>query len=151
MMDLWELSAREEIRELVATYATNVDSGRFDAVLACFAPDGSLEPDGAIYQGHEAIGAMFDRAFTDVSAWPHPITLRHMVGSLQITVESPTSARSRCYYAVFMGHGLDHWGHYDDTYCIVDGAWKFAQRREFMDGMTKGGWAEMVTSAKRGS
>ena len=36
-MELWELVARESIRDLVARYNANGDSGRFDQVLELFA------------------------------------------------------------------------------------------------------------------
>ena len=42
-MDVWELVAREEIRELVARYAHCADSGRFEELVALFAEDGVLE------------------------------------------------------------------------------------------------------------
>ena len=38
-MELWELTARESIRDLVARYNANADTGRFDQVLELFAPD----------------------------------------------------------------------------------------------------------------
>jgi ketosteroid isomerase-like protein len=150
-MELWELAAREEIRELVARYATNCDSGRFDEVAALFAPDAILEPDGVVYQGHEAIRGMFTRAFNSIAVWPEPVKLRHMTTSLTIDVADQGGATSRCYYAVLMSHGLDHWGHYDDEYAVVDERWLFSHRREFIDGMTPGGWAETVTSGRRSS
>ena len=41
----WELTAREEIRELVARYAHHADGGRFDELVALFAEDGVLPID----------------------------------------------------------------------------------------------------------
>ena len=45
-MELWELIAREAIREAVASYADLVDSGHFDDVVELFAADGVLEVKG---------------------------------------------------------------------------------------------------------
>ena len=43
---MWELVARESIRDLVARYNANGDSGRFDQVMALFAPDAVMEIEG---------------------------------------------------------------------------------------------------------
>src|SRR2546428_13838246 len=42
-MELWELAAREAIRETVARYAHLVDRERIDELLELFAEDGVLE------------------------------------------------------------------------------------------------------------
>ena len=42
-MELWELEARESIRDLVARYNANGDSGRFDPMLELFAEDATLD------------------------------------------------------------------------------------------------------------
>src|SRR5579864_7356005 len=38
-MEFWELIAREAIRDLVARYNANADTGRFDQVMELFSPD----------------------------------------------------------------------------------------------------------------
>jgi hypothetical protein len=75
-------------------------------------------------------------------AQTRPAYLRHSTATLQIDLESPTRARSRCYYHVIMDHGLDHWGRYLDEYRVDAGRWRFAQRRATVDGLVPGGWAE---------
>src|SRR5215472_3218788 len=57
----FELAARESIRDLVARYNANGDSGRFDAVMALFAEDATLELEGEILHGGAAIRAFFER------------------------------------------------------------------------------------------
>ena len=42
-MELWELAAREAIRETVARYAHLVDRGRIDELVDLFVEDGVLE------------------------------------------------------------------------------------------------------------
>src|SRR3954464_15685043 len=42
-MEQWELVAREAIRDLVARYNANGDSGRIDEVIALFAPHAVLD------------------------------------------------------------------------------------------------------------
>ena len=46
-MEHWELIARESIRDLVARYNANGDSGRFDPMLELFAEDATMELPGA--------------------------------------------------------------------------------------------------------
>ena len=63
-MELWELDARESIRDLVTRYNSNGDTGRFPQVLELFAPDAVMEtvtPDGAahVYRGRDDIATIF--------------------------------------------------------------------------------------------
>jgi hypothetical protein len=69
------------------------------------------------------------------------VLVRHHTSTLQIDVDGPTVARSRCYYQVVMSHGLDHWGRYLDDFAVIGGRWVFTRRREILDGTTPGGWA----------
>ena len=130
-MELWELAARESIRDLVARYNANGDSGRFDQVLECFAPDGILELDGQAYRGRPEIRTVFTGAADAVRLWPERVALRHHTSTLQIDLAGPNSASSRCYYQVMTGKGLDHWGRYLDSYGMIEGTWYFVHRREF--------------------
>jgi SnoaL-like domain len=144
-MELWELAAREEIRDLVARYNANGDAGRFAQVVELFAPDASMElvgGDGEVqrYEGHDAIAAIFtgtkDRwdadAADEASGRPHHV--RHFVSTHQIDIEDRTHAGGRSYFAVLMPHGLDHWGRYLDRYEERDGRWLFTLRRALPDG-----------------
>jgi hypothetical protein len=63
-MELWELTARESIRDLVARYNASGDAGRFAQVLELFADDAAMEittPGGDVqrYEGHDAIATIF--------------------------------------------------------------------------------------------
>jgi uncharacterized protein (TIGR02246 family) len=143
-MELWELVARESIRDLVARYNANGDSGRFDQVLELFAPDAVMETDGDVHVGRDEIRTIFTNAAAAALRWPEPIAMRHSTGTLQIDMASESEATSRCYYQVITRHGLDHWGRYLDTYCVREGRWLFAHRREFVDGTVPGSWAEFA-------
>ena len=140
IVELWELEARESIRDLVARYNANADSGRFDQVLECFAPDAVMELDGRPYRGRQEIRTIFTGAADLVSAGPDPVLVRHHTSTLQIDVAGPGDASSRCYYQVLSGKGLDHWGRYLDRYGVIDGRWYFLHRREFLDGFVPGSW-----------
>ena len=61
-MEFWELSAREAIRDLVARYNANGDSGRFDELLALFAEDALVEVPPRSYRGREEIRTLFTGA-----------------------------------------------------------------------------------------
>lgn len=147
-MDLEELVARESIRDLVARYNSNGDSGRFDEVLELFAPDAVMDTDGEIHDGRHAIRAMFEAAAATVAAHGAGRRyIRHHTSTLQIDLLSPSTARSRCYYQVLTPEGLDHWGRYLDEYAVVEGRWVFSRRREILDGLVPGGWAASATGA----
>jgi len=131
----WELSAREAIRDLVARYNANGDTGRFDHVVELFAPDAVMDLDGGrIHSGLEEIAQIFTGARDHANYGDHPVYLRHMTATHQIDVINSSSARGRCYYQVLTAIGLDHWGRYIDEYTTVDGRWRFARRRVTVDG-----------------
>jgi uncharacterized protein (TIGR02246 family) len=145
-MEQWELVARESIRDLVARYNANGDSGRFDQVVELFAPDAVMVVDGEAFEGRDQIRTIFTGAAASLRDHGQgPVMLRHCTSTLQIDVQGPDHATSRCYYHVLMAHGLDHWGRYLDEYRVVDGSWHFARRREVLDGAVPGGWAESAT------
>ncbi len=144
-MDVAELIARESIRDLVARYNSNGDSGRFDQVLDLFAPDAVMELDGPegreLYRGRDEILTIFtgtkDRWAGESSATDgSPSYVRHRVATHQIDLDDPSHARGYCYYQVVMAHGLDHWGRYFDRYECVAGRWLFAHRRVTREGQT---------------
>jgi hypothetical protein len=139
-MELWELVARESIRDLVARYNANADSGRFDHVLECFVPDAVMELDGTPYYGRDEILTIFTRAAELVRQGPEPILVRHHTSTLQIDISGPDAGSSRCYYQVISDQGLDHWGRYLDSYGTIDGRWYFFHRREFLDGRSPHSW-----------
>ena len=140
-MEQWELVARESIRDLVARYNANGDSGRFDQVVALFAPDAVMDVGGVVVRGHDEIRAIFTSVQTDLTGRAQPTSLHHHTATLQIDVIDPSTATARCYFEVLMAHGLDHWGRYLDEFGVVDGAWRFTRRRVITDGATPGGWA----------
>lgn len=140
-MQPWELEARESIRDLVARYNANGDSGRFDAMLELFAEDAVLEVPGRRIEGRAAIRAFFEGVARG-DAGRRPIRLlRHFTATHQIDLVSETEARGRCYYQVLTEAGLDHWGRYTDTYRKLEGRWRFAHRSASVDGAVPGSWA----------
>ena len=143
-MEMWELVARESIRILVARYNSNGDSARFEAVLELFAPDAVMELDDGIYEGIDQIKTIFTGTkgrFADFgTATGKPFYMRHCTATHQVDFRDEHHATGRCYYHVFMPHGIDHWGRYLDTYEERDGRWLFVHRRVTMDGYVPGGF-----------
>lgn len=146
-MELWEVAAREAIRETVASYAHYADSGRFEEFAALFAADGVLEVHAeAPLNGRDSIRLFLEGVSLDLEAASTVPMIRHHVSNLKINVESPTEATGACYFLAVTEHGVDHWGRYRDQY-VPDGddpdrgAWLFAHRFVRTDGTTPGGWA----------
>lgn len=145
-MDVDELIAREAIRDLVARYNANGDSGRFVQVMELFAPDSVMEIIGdRVYTGHDEILSIFtgtaDR-LTDAAdgegsgstATASPKRVRHFVGTHQIDLVDADHARGRAYVQVLTDIGLDHWGLYVDEYVRRDGRWFIGRRTVTIDG-----------------
>lgn len=138
-MDQSELIARESIRDLVARYNANGDSGRFAQVLELFAPDATMDiGDGRTYRGREEIETIFtgtrDRWRDAAEDRGGPAYVRHGVMTHQIDLLDDTHARGRCYFFVLMDFGLHSWGRYLDEYVQIDGRWLFASRKIINDG-----------------
>ena len=142
-MEIWELEARESIRDIVTRYNSNGDTGRFDRVLELFAADAVMEiggPDGrpVTYRGRDQIATIFtgtkDRWSASAGKRGAPPYVRHCVFTHQIDVVDRSHARGRSYFQVLMSHGLDHWGRYIDEYESRDGRWLFSRRKVTLDG-----------------
>ncbi len=146
-MDLWELTARERIRDLLARYTWAGDRGRIAELTELFAPDGVLDlgDHGGRSEGRAAIGdelrAVVDRIATSGTgvgdrAAPGPV--HHHVSSVLIDDLTATTATVRSYYAVHAATGLDHWGRYRDRVVRHDEEWRFAERIVLVDGWSAG-------------
>ena len=156
-MEAWEIDAREQVRDLVASYNALGDRGRFDDLLALFAPDATMDVgDGRTYDGVDEIRTIFTDTRDSVRGGdptgdatdgvgdgpPAPHYLQHHTTTHAITVDGRESATGQAYFTVMTDAGVDHWGRYQDVYRVVDGRWRFASRRVRVDGTTPGGWAD---------
>ena len=142
-MELWELAARESIRDLVARYNANGDSGRLAHVLELFADDATMELAGdegevRTFRGRTEIESIFTGAVSSfresADARSQPGYLRHCVTTHQIDLVDRTHATGRCYFFVIRANGLDHWGRYLDEYEERDGRWLFTYRKVTTEG-----------------
>lgn len=136
-MDAWELTAREEIRDLLSRYTWSGDLGRIDELTALFTPEGVLDvgPYGGRWVGHGEIQAGL-MAVVKRLALPgeRPKPVHHSVSSVLIDKPTGAGAKVSSYYAVHSAIGLDHWGRYIDTVELHIGKWRFAERVVHVDG-----------------
>jgi uncharacterized protein (TIGR02246 family) len=136
-VEAWEAAAREAIRELAARYAHCADRGRFDELVALFAPDGVLAIAGREpLAGREAIRAFLADTAATRAGGGAPTRLFHHVASHSITLHDQTTASGAAYFLVVTASGPDHWGRYGDRYVARDGIWLFAERRVRVEGRT---------------
>lgn len=147
-MELWELAARESIRDLVARYNANGDAGRFAEMMKVFAPDAVMElvsigGETRRFEGAEEIVTIFTgtKATWDADRAPEVGRrhVRHFVATHQIDVDDRAHARGRSYFVVLMAHGVDHWGRYVDDYETRDDEWRIVRRRAISDGRSTTG------------
>ena len=138
-MELWELAAREAIRETVAHYAHLVDRGRIDDLVELFAEDGTLEAgDRSPARGPAAIRAFFMETGRRLAAASGRPLIRHHVSNLVIDVTGPDNASAEAYFLAITEHGPDHWGRYRDRFTRVGARWLFEYRRARTDGHAPG-------------
>ena len=118
-MEVWELVARESIRDRIARWNSNGDAGRFADMVQVLAPDVEFQATGsAAIRGRDNVLAYLggigdEKAPAKVSVgryvpsggWP---SIRHYTSTIQIDVTSETTAHVRSYYVVLSSFGLDH-------------------------------------------
>ena len=143
-MELWELIAREQIRDTVARYTHCADKGRFEELAALFIPAGVLDVgEGRVMQSRDGIRAFLGGQLTDLSAKTGAGLIRHHVANLRIDLESPERARGVAYFFVVTERGPDHWGQYRDVYVRDAERWLFAERRVKLDGYGSDSWVSV--------
>jgi ketosteroid isomerase-like protein len=141
-MTLWELAAREEIRNTIASYAHLVDRGRMDEVAALFADDGTLEA-GHLppVRGRDAIRQYLIGTKSRLAATRRTL-VRHHVTSVTVEMNGADAATASSYFLVLGERGIDHWGLYRDTFVRVSGQWLFLHRRVRTDGRSPDSWTK---------
>lgn len=131
-METWELLARECIRDTVARYNHAGDTGRFEAMVECFTPDGELVVvDGDTHHGRDELRSFFSGVGGTAPGFTY---LRHCVTNLLIDIDGPQRATAASYFQVITDIGLDHWGRYRDRLAPVGDRWLLEQRSVKTDG-----------------
>ena len=141
-MELWQLEAYAEIRNLISAYNSFGDRGRFDEMLNLFAEQAVMDiDDGRLYEGADQIKKIFTDTNDSLSKGDSPSYIQHHTASTHIEFEGTEKANSKSYFSVFLSHGIDHWGRYEDKFENINGKWMFVYRRVKTDGCLPGGWA----------
>ena len=133
-----EADARAEIANLLFTYASLVDAGDFDAVGRLFA-HGRLTDGGALdVRGAEAVAALYRRT-TRIHPDTRTPKTQHLVTNLMTEVdEDAGTATCRARYTVLQQTATLPLqpiiaGRYEDRFERTDGAWRFVEKRFFVD------------------
>ena len=141
-MELWQLEAYAEIRDLKSAYNSFGDRGRFDQLLELFAETAVMDiNDGRIYEGADQIKTVFTDSSDSLSKDDSPSYIQHHTSSTHIEFEGDKKANSKSYFSVFLSNGIDHWGRYEDKFENINGKWLFVYRRVKTDGYLPEGWA----------
>ncbi|MGE2721302.1 nuclear transport factor 2 family protein [Mycolicibacterium celeriflavum] len=132
-MELWELCARERIRDTLAQYNWSGDAMRLPDLAAAFCEDGVLEVRGAEpVRGRVAIVDYLGGAVAAPNAAASESNVkrivRHNVTNIRFTQVTPDEARVSCYFTVFTEIGLDHYGRYRDVFAPVGDDWLIRHR-----------------------
>jgi hypothetical protein len=132
-MELWELAARERIRDTLARYNWSGDGLRLDDLAQTFCEDGALELRGnEPIRGRAAIVAVLGGVVTGPStaaaATGVKRIVRHNVTNIRFTDVTPQEARVACYFTVLTEIGLDHYGRYRDVFVPVGDDWLIQHR-----------------------
>jgi hypothetical protein len=131
-VELWELTAREEVRHTISSYTFGGDRGRLDELAAAFAPDGILQ----IEQDDVSAGrvAIIERLSQVVEMDRHPTHMHHRVTGIHFRSVTPREIEVSSYFLVITDIGADHWGRYRDRFVPVDDRWLIAHRQVTTDG-----------------
>lgn len=140
-MEIWELVARELIRDTLARYNWSGDALRLEELATAFCQDGELElRSGAQVRGRDAIVELLGggghgsdearRAARRADASTSGVTriVRHLLTNTRFVELTRERARVESYFTVVTEIGLDHFGRYRDTLVPVDGDWLIRHR-----------------------
>lgn len=134
-MEMWELVAREQIRDTLARYNWSGDAGRLNALADTFCADGVLEIRGLEpLRGRSEIatflGGITGKIVIDADVTP---IVRHNVANVLFTELAPDRARVDSYFTVLTHMGLDHYGRYRDILVPESDTWLIKHRKVSTD------------------
>ena len=134
-MEIWELVAREQIRDTLARYNWAGDAGRLDDLAETFCADGVLEiRDFDPLRGRAEIVAFLGGVTGNIAASVDvkPI-VRHNVANVSFTGLTPEQAHVSSYFTVVTHVGLDHVGRYRDILVPDADTWLIKHRKVSTD------------------
>ncbi|ORV46986.1 hypothetical protein AWC03_01460 [Mycobacterium europaeum] len=132
-MEMWELSARERIRDTIARYNWAGDSGDVDGLAETFCAEGVLEIRGSEpLRGRTAIAAFLRGVAVARQPGVKPI-VRHIVTNVLFAGLDRDTAHVSSYFTVLTHVGLDHAGRYRDTLVRDGDTWLISHRKVSTD------------------
>jgi hypothetical protein len=134
-VEMWELAAREQIRDTLARYNWSGDAGRLDGLAETFCTDGVLEIRGfAPLRGRSEIAAFLGGVTGDIADKldVNPV-VRHNLANILFTSLTRDQADVSSYFAVLTHIGLDHFGRYRDTLVPDGDTWLIKHRKVSTD------------------
>jgi SnoaL-like domain len=144
-VEMWELVARERIRDTLARYNWSGDAGRLEGLAETFCADGVLEIRGfAALRGRSEIITFLSgvTGTIAVDADVKPV-VRHNVANVSFTELAHDRAQVASYFTVLTNIGLDHCGRYRDTFVPDGDAWLIKHRKVSTD------WAAVDSTMAR--
>lgn len=129
------MNSRDEIAELVYTYAERLDAGDLDGVAALFTHAIYGAAEGAACRGAAEVRAALDL----VKLHGGTPRTKHVTTNLVVHLdEEAGTATARSYFTVLQGTAtlplqIVVAGRYEDRFERVGGTWRFAERRIHLD------------------
>jgi ketosteroid isomerase-like protein len=127
------VTARDEILDVIATYAQAVDDRDIERIVGCFTTDGRIEFEGGQLTGvgHDGIRQAFETAFTRPVFTP-PAASTHLMANTLVTVEGD-AARAETQAVAFLASGAlgtvtTRGLRYRDRLCRDASGWRIAHR-----------------------
>jgi hypothetical protein len=139
-MEIWELVAREQIRETLHSYNWHGDHGRPADLAAQFTEDGILEtrPAGRGGTGRQGIiefieGGTRRPIAPNTPRGQRPLVRHHLSNILFLEV-TPERASVVSYFLRMHRNWPEHWGVYRDVLVPAEGRWLIKHRVVSTDG-----------------
>jgi SnoaL-like domain len=134
-MEMWELVAREQIRDTLARYNWSGDAGRLEGLAETFCTDGVLEIRGVEpLRGRSQIAAFLGGVTRNIAGHVDVKSgVRHNVANVLFTGLTSDEAHVSSYFTVVTQIGLDHFGRYRDTLVPDGGTWLIKHRKVSTD------------------
>jgi hypothetical protein len=139
VMPAWELTAREQVRNIIAEYAFAVDRPSLSWIAGLFHADGVLQIDDAdCGVSPEGIKRMLrERAKAGASLPAKPYS-KHLVGSICFLDVQPDEITVKSYFVRMDRDRAIHWGTYHDVLVPRDGRWLIKSRRVALEAAAPG-------------
>ncbi len=128
-VEIWELTARECVRDTLARYTWSGDAGKLEELARAFTPDGVLEVRGEPpLQGRQAIVGWLGGVSATPPAPGTTRIVRHNLANIRFTGITRERIEVSSYFTVVTEIGLDHYGRYRDVLVPAETEWLIAHR-----------------------